>query len=1146
MATQASAFPRLSPSGRRVVAGEKVIVIDQSIDVGPGTSGQWGDDDQIFYTRQPDGAFMEWHSGAPASVIHAGFNAFSVGGKNRWAGYSAARGVVQFDNGTVVVGWSGPALSDDPSVWAAVIHATGEIVTSHGRPQRFADRDCRDLRWCGRALVWNVYVLGRWQIAGCREPGAIVDLLNVEPEEFAPVPLLVNGELWLMTHSHNRLLLRPWGLRTGYVVATGITNTPDAKQLPDGLVRVVWDAGRNVLGDVSRDPSAPMVSLERPAPPAPVEDTSGQPVDLWAFFLPQPGAFPRTSSEAGHGHEMHCLFDGRNFWTLPFGEPDHWVRMVVEGDTLTFREDRSRDNQNTGDYSFTHGLWARRQMRVGDRILKAQNNLVRYQPDGCRVVDVHAFPFRTGLWKHWTSFDCGGDLGWQDVIAYLYDPGGLQDTYELSYYAKGYGLFRWEEYDQKTNALRHWTTFNEFGGRAPHPTPGCWKPEHLALTPMNQQVSMTIIEPTAYPTTAAGNRLRVVCGPEPGSHWSEWVEWIYRRVGESTWTQQGERRNPRDDQDHTFTFPAAGEYEIGLRWSSGQTGRSRVVRVEGTVVQPPPPPPPEQSTMQIQTNDRQHYITVSESGLGTATQTSADHKAVQLTLVRGDDGRFALRGPNGKVGSAQPDGTFTFDREKGDDWRPDGWEALRAERSPLGGESYVTDHGTRLRAVNQGGSGLRHDARDVPDIDETFWPSQSLTNGGHVGGGPVGPSVITGRLRKEGRALADDAGYSLPVFCHSGTGVADLLYDEGTERQNARLIKSVGYAGRRVWTRLRGTAPWSTNPQGWGGREFGHETMGHDAYRNLLITSFLQHQELGLKLVLSAGDIEGIDNEHEIRTYVRLLGDALETVSPDGSLCSIFESGNELPGIWRNGSPERSRDWILKPFKARFPGVLCTNSQGANESREERFRWCLDPADLDDIHSFRDNHWYDWIRHVINNAYVHEHGTHPRDIIWGSEPFGTGRLVSVQPRVHEFDEHVAQISVIAHLMTGQIPCYFCSPGIRFDVARDLYGETYEAMPGFATCASVAKLLPADIMTWPRENIVHGGREDPPGSPNPIFQEPGSGDIDRAYHVFSADHRRFAALIFGGESLDSRPYRAYSADIDVTFGNKARLVVGRAA
>lgn len=220
-----------------------------------------------------------------------------------------------------------------------------------------------------------------------------------------------------------------------------------------------------------------------PPPPDPIEDTSGDVIDLWPYVIPTATAFPRTSTIEGHGHEMHCVFDGRNLWTLPFGEPDHWVRMVVEGDTLTFREDRSRDGQSTGDYSFTRGLWARRHMRPGDRIENADNNLVRYEPESCGVVDVHAFPYRTGLWKRWTAFDCGGDLGTQDVIAYLYDPGGLADTYELSYFAKGFGFFRWEEYDQRTHTLRHWTTFNQFGGRAPQPTPGCWTSAHLDLTP---------------------------------------------------------------------------------------------------------------------------------------------------------------------------------------------------------------------------------------------------------------------------------------------------------------------------------------------------------------------------------------------------------------------------------------------------------------------------------------------------------------------------------------------------------------------------------------------------------------------------------------------------------------------------------------
>jgi len=555
------------------------------------------------------------------------------------------------------------------------------------------------------------------------------------------------------------------------------------------------------------------------------------------------------------------------------------------------------------------------------------------------------------------------------------------------------------------------------------------------------------------------------------------------------------------------------------------------------------------SEISIQTGNRRNYISARDEGGGVADAhgewVGGDE---ELRILRGPDGKVSFISKRGYILSAEKSGTLNFKRKFEppafpEGWQPQGWEGFTPVRGN-GGEGLQTDHGTLVAARNEGGGELYHHSAPFGVAgDETFFPSVSFFGGSAGGGVSTG---IVGRLRKQGRGLVDDRGWVLPLMCHSGTAIADLLYAPQDEAHNLDLITSTGYHGRRVWTRLRGTEPWSNNPRGWGGREFGHETMGERPYVDLLEASFQAHQQRGLKLVLSAGDIMGIDSEREIRRYVDLLCEALGRVSPDGSLCAIFESGNELPGIWRNGSPERARDWILKPFKKQFPHVLCTNSQGANEGHDERFRWCLDPADLDDIHSFRDNNWYDWIRHVINNQYRHEAGPGPRDIIWASEMFGTGGLVSVQPNKHQYDRDVAAIAILAHWMTGQIPCYFCSPGIRFDAARDFYGETYESMPGFSTVvADTAGLLPTDIMSWPRENIVHGGREDPPGSPNPVFEEPGSGVIDRAYHVFSDDHRRFAALIFGGESLDSRTYRAHSAEVDKRFGNKARLVVGQA-
>jgi hypothetical protein len=269
----ASAFPRLSPSGLRVVAGEKVIVVDQSIEVGPGAAAQWASETAIYYTRQPDGAFMVW-DGRSAIVRQPGFNTFSVGGPGRWAGYNAEDGVT-FDSGTHMPDWSSPALSEDPSVWAAVVHNTGRLLTGIGTPARYASGNCNNLRFCGRALAWNVFVDGRWQIAGVRDllkvPTETPALLNIAREEFWPVPLLVNGELWLLTHTHDRLLLRPWGSHEGYVVATGNTSHPDVKQRPDGRIRIVWDALHDRLGEALIDPTTARQDLTAPPvePPMP-------------------------------------------------------------------------------------------------------------------------------------------------------------------------------------------------------------------------------------------------------------------------------------------------------------------------------------------------------------------------------------------------------------------------------------------------------------------------------------------------------------------------------------------------------------------------------------------------------------------------------------------------------------------------------------------------------------------------------------------------------------------------------------------------------------------------------------------------------------------------------------------------------------
>lgn len=259
----ASAFPRLSPSGRRVVAGEHVIVVDRSIEVGPGTSAQWADEERLYFIRQPDGAFVTTiiGSGKIDVVRDLGFANFSAPGFHHWAGYRAGAGVV-FSNGYKNAGWSDPALSVDRAIWAARVIAGGSIITESGRPSLYADHDCVELRFFGQALAWTVVERGwRW-VAGRLSPSSGVVRLGVDANEGWPVPFLVDGRFWLLTLGADRLVLRPWGEAHGYVVAHAPTFTPDAAVLPDGRIRIVWDAGHDVLGERIIDPrTEPRVDL---------------------------------------------------------------------------------------------------------------------------------------------------------------------------------------------------------------------------------------------------------------------------------------------------------------------------------------------------------------------------------------------------------------------------------------------------------------------------------------------------------------------------------------------------------------------------------------------------------------------------------------------------------------------------------------------------------------------------------------------------------------------------------------------------------------------------------------------------------------------------------------------------------------------
>lgn len=1134
--SNASAFPRLSDDGRDLVAGHAEIWINDAVRVGPGTSPQWADDGSIYYARQPDGALMRrFPDGRVEPVRGHAFNGFTVGGADRWAGWNmlGPGGAVQtvFSNGTIVPGWSGPALSRDPGVWAAIEHATGRLITHAGVPLRYAESGCREPRWCGRALVWNVHHDGRWQIAGMREPGTTPELLNVEREEFWPVPLLIGGELWLMTHSHNRLMLRPWRDTTGYVVARGTTNWPDAKQNGQTTnVRVVWDALRNTLLEEDVDVSAPRVDLRLQPPADPIPDTSGRLIDIFPYIIPQPGRFPRTSHLEGHGHEMDVRREGNSLYELRFGEPDHWVRLDivnqngVEGIALI--EDRSRDGQSTGDYSITDGRWARRHMRVGEVIDHPDNVLVRYNPDTCEIVDVHRLPYRSSLYAAYLSYDCGGSIGVQPVIVMNTDGGGLEDTYELGYFALGWGFFKWEEYDQRTGAIRHWTIFNELGGRSPAITRGCWRPEHLALRPETwRNVSMTIAEFNANPT---GNTSRAVCAPDRGDSWAPWVEWIWRRVGESAWRQQGERRNPRDDNDHTFQFPGPGRYEIGLRWERGQTGLQRVV----TVPEPEPIPEPEPSfpvtSLRIHGRWLSADLTRPIAGGHEVVANRDEAGAWEQFQVVPVEGGIALRAQsNGKYLCADLDmgARLLANRDAAGTW-----ETFIPER---------VDGGFALKAVANGNylsadpslpnipPGATRRGEDGPLSWETFESTIALVAGG--GPAPEAPlDLISEQLQIVGGGGFITAGRpALPILWHWGDvfslvahghiGIAERIMANG---------RRAGFHGFRGWPTL------GLDDRGggfWAGRQVGptYENvygLGYDAWERVVADVFTLAADHGMGMQISQGDVRRVAIPDR-REYAHRLGNLINRLDPRRVL--LWEAANESRDT---GEPDAGRlaefaRWFQEVCPAPLIGL---SAYTGTEDVEILNNFSRDPADVFMCHGYRGGRWWDKVRHVFSLVYE---GRPARRLGWQGEPAGPGHWVSAIDNKHELDAAWGQLMACMSLMTRQAFVWFSGPGVISD-----HPERIEDMPGFWDVAHVRGLLPADLMWYSR--LFHGGET---WRNIRVFRAEGEVRADHAMH----DDGRFVCLIYGPGSLDLQQSRQAEIVRDVRFGDRGRLVVGRA-
>jgi hypothetical protein len=382
--------------------------------------------------------------------------------------------------------------------WLATIETkgSGEVVVLYHRGLTFREfplhRDFHRFNVSEKGLITFGYYGQTWLLT---HDGRVHDITICpnKQESVARLVHLPNGETWAWTSTV--FLDVPMVIGRPLIITEIEVKSSDQCVVLRDFAAEGVDAGWwterqafTVAGSANLGNTTPLQvhvvplthSREKLEDKQPILDTSGELVNLWDFIVPDRKYWPRTSKR---GHDMDVSWDGENFYTLPFGEFRHWVRFRIKDGVMTLIEDHSKDGQNTGDWSATKGTWLKQHMaprNFGGEVLESPDNwLVRYAADSCDIVDAHPLAFKTYLHQHWRQFYCGPDLGWQEVIVTAADLGTLV---EYTYWAKGgRSLFRFQAVHGETGKLHFENWFELFGGPHLTPTPGCWKPEHLAI-----------------------------------------------------------------------------------------------------------------------------------------------------------------------------------------------------------------------------------------------------------------------------------------------------------------------------------------------------------------------------------------------------------------------------------------------------------------------------------------------------------------------------------------------------------------------------------------------------------------------------------------------------------------------------------------
>jgi hypothetical protein len=226
----------------------------------------------VLYTRDSDGALMcvdaPFTTTAGArSVRPAGGNVVAAA-SGKWVIERDDPPRLIFDDGGEWPNYASPALSDDGTMLACLTQADHTLLAGPTSAMKIIDGPaCLNPRWGSSTLCWEKNtgeIYGRTTV-----DQSTVALVVPNSRTFKPVPVWTGRDLYVLTHTDDRVLLAEWNSLTrkapsGWVIAGpgfngGSAYQHDARPLNADAIRVVFgDNGQIRVVDTPLDNPQPI------------------------------------------------------------------------------------------------------------------------------------------------------------------------------------------------------------------------------------------------------------------------------------------------------------------------------------------------------------------------------------------------------------------------------------------------------------------------------------------------------------------------------------------------------------------------------------------------------------------------------------------------------------------------------------------------------------------------------------------------------------------------------------------------------------------------------------------------------------------------------------------------------------------------